>query len=194
MKSDNTPNSRRRFLTQGAATLGASVAATAGAATLTPRQRPATPAEDREAIRQLHRDFMALIEQERYEAVAALFDGGGWLQLDGTCVTGGAAIAAFFTTQYRQQAADARHGAYRQQVAQPDAVQVSEDQRTATATFHVDVALNMPLRGDSTLVQMARLQGQVAQRRWESGRFDVTCVKSAEQWKLASLDYLPQAT
>jgi len=43
-------------------------------------------------------------------------------------------------------------------------------------------------------VQKARPQGQVAQRHWEPGRFDVTCVKSANQWKLPSVDYLSQAT
>jgi hypothetical protein len=37
---------------------------------------------------------------------------------------------------------------------------------------------------------MARLQGQVADRRWESGRFEATYLGRGGEWKVASLRYL----
>ena len=50
--------------------------------------------------------------------------------------------------------------------------------------------LSSPLQGSSTIAEMARLQGHVADRRWETGRFEAKYVKTAGQWKVASLEYL----
>jgi hypothetical protein len=192
-------SSRRAFLTQGGAALSAGVAATTGAATLTcakspddalePLRRRAALAEDREAIRQLQLTFTSLIGQQRYEAAATLFDDRAWLQLSGESAAGRSAIERLFAEQYRGQKAATLHSAYRQNGLQPDVVTISEDHLKASATFHIDVELSTPLRGDSTLVEMSRLQGHVADRRWEAGRLETTYVKAAGQWKLASLDY-----
>jgi len=199
MTVSKTHSSRRAFLTRGGAALGAGVAATAAAAALSPVKSPddaleqmrrrATLAEDREAIRQLHLRFTSLIGQQRYDAAAALFDDRAWLQLSGVSAAGRSAIERLFAEQYRDQKAATLHSAYRQNGLQPDVVTVSGDHLKAAATFHVDVELSTPLRGDSTLVQMSRLQGHVADRRWETGRLEATYVKAAGQWKLASLDY-----
>jgi hypothetical protein len=43
-----------------------------------------------------------------------------------------------------------------------------------------------------TVAQMARLQGQLANRRWESGRLEVSYAKSNGQWKITAFKY--QAT
>jgi hypothetical protein len=66
---------------------------------------------------------------------------------------------------------------------------VHADGRTATATFHVDVAVGTPLQGDCTAAQMARLQGQFADLHWETGRLDAELVKQPDGWKLAALRY-----
>jgi hypothetical protein len=201
MTASRTRSSRRAFLTQGGAALSASVAATAGAAALqsdgaTSRQneleqlrRQVAHAEDREAIRQLHLAFTVLIATQRYEAAAELFDERARLQLSGVSATGRQAIEQLFAEQYRRQKAAILHSAYRQNGLQQDAVTVSDDRLRASATFPVDVQLSTPLRGDSTIVAMARLQGHVAERHWEAGRFEATYVKAAGQWKVASLDY-----
>jgi hypothetical protein len=65
-----------------------------------------------------------------------------------------------------------------------DALVLSEDRLQATATWHVDVALGTPLQGYCTVAQMARLQGQMADRRWESGRLDATYAKTRGHWKI----------
>ena len=61
--------------------------------------------EDREAIRQLHLAFTALLESGAYEAAAELFDEQAQLQLSGVCATGKPAIRLLFADQYRQQQA-----------------------------------------------------------------------------------------
>ena len=142
MKSNST---RRDFVLRGGAVLGAGVATTtAGAAAL---RKNVDVAAEREAIRTLHWEHLALIEKQ---------DGG----------------------VYRQGS--------RQQM---DAIVISEDGEHASATFHVEAEVCTPVQGDCTAAQMARLQGNVASRHWESGRFDVKLAKTQGNWKIVSLRY-----
>jgi hypothetical protein len=159
-------STRRAFFLNGGAVLGAGVAATAGAAGLAAPVAPAASAangsaEDREAIRQLHLAFVAGLEGQSGVTVAELFKEP--VQL----------------------------GAYRQTSAQKDAVTFSEDGLRATATFHCEVELCTPLQDDCTVAQMARLQGMTASRRWESGRFEASYLKTTRGgWKVASVSYV----
>ena len=207
MTGIRTKSSRRAFFLQGGAALGvgvgAGVATTVAASALNP-ENP-TPleeqlkqlrqqldcVEDREAIRQLHLAFTTLIEQQTYEAAAELFESQAHLNLSGVSAIGKPAILQLFADRYRHQNAAAIHSAYRQNTLQQrDAVTLSEDRLQATATFHVEVELCTPLQGDCTAAKMARLQGHVADRRWETGRFEAKYVKTRGQWKMASLSYL----
>jgi hypothetical protein len=198
-------STRRAFFLQGSAALGTGVATTVGASSPT-TEKPTSPslkeqlvqlqrqlaqAEDREAIRKLHLAFTTLIENQRYEAAAELFDEQADLQLSGVTASGKPAILQLFADQFRNQTAAVIHSAYRQSTKQQsDAVTLSADRLQATATFHVEVELCTPLQGDCTAAQMARLQGHVADRRWETGRFEAQYVKILGQWKMASLSYL----
>jgi hypothetical protein len=203
MSGTKTNRSRRAFFTTGGAVLGAGVATTVGAATLTsdsasPLEEQLTKLrqqlegmEDCEAIRQLQRELTTLVENQSYESAAELFDEQAHLDLSGVSATGKPAILQLFVDQYRHQKAAAIHSAFRQSNSQhKDAMTVSEDRLQATATFHTEVELCTPLRGDCTVAQMARLQGQVADRRWESGRFEAKYVRTRGQWRIVSLSYL----
>jgi hypothetical protein len=172
MTDVNKTSTRRAFFLNGGAVLGAGVAATAVAAGLAGPSAagaavsanggagaPGT-AEDREAIRRVHLAFVARLENQGDSAAAHLFDESTQL------------------------------GAYRQTPSQHnDVVTFSEDGLRATATFHCEVELCTPLEGDSTIAQMARLQGHVATRRRESGRFDASYVKTRGQWQMESVSY-----
>jgi hypothetical protein len=164
-------STRRAFFLNGGAVLGAGVAATVGAAGLAPAAAEAGArgsAEDREAIRQLHLAFVARLENQSAadrssaDAPAHLFGEPGQVQL----------------------------GAYRQTPSQQnDEVKFSEDGLHANATFHCEVELCTPLEGDCTAAQMARMQGLMASRRWERGRFETSYVKARGQWQMASVSY-----
>jgi hypothetical protein len=189
MSGSNTKTSRRMFFTQSGAALGAGVATTVGAATLGPDGPldPLRQLEGREAIRQLHLAFMGLIEQQRYQAAAELFEEHARLTLSGVTATGKAAILQLLADQ---DAADF-HGAYRQNASQrQDSVTLGEDRLHASAVFHVEVELCTPLDDDCTAAKMARLQGNLANRRWEAGRFEAQYVKLRGRWKMASMVYL----
>jgi hypothetical protein len=189
--------SRRAFFLRGGALLGAGVATTAGAKALLADPTPAAPellqsVADCEAIRQLHLTFTDLMENQAYEAATELFHEHAQLNLSGLAAVGKPAIAHLFAVQYRQLQAAVMHSAYRQNAAQrKDRMSISQARQQATATFHTEVQISTPLQGDSTVAQMARLQGQMADRRWESGRFDARYVKVQARWKMASLRYTP---
>ncbi len=100
--NDSKQSTRRAFFLQGGAVLGAGVATTVGAAALKPSTPSSTAREDelnqlkqqlgsltdREAIRQLHLAFIGLIESQRYEAAAELFDEQARLDLSGVTASG----------------------------------------------------------------------------------------------------------
>jgi hypothetical protein len=194
--------SRRAFFAHGGAVLGAGVATTAAAASLLPDstpsvadrtqqlQRELTRHQDREAIRELHLAFARAIENQAYETAVALFEPHATLDLSGSGAVGESAITRLFATQYRQQLAAVIHSAYRHSpLQQQDLVAIAADGVHATGTFHCCVELSSPLPTDSTLAQMARLQGQVAERHWEAGRFDARYLKIEGCWKIAALRY-----
>lgn len=182
-------STRRAFFLNGGAVLGAGVATTVGAATLAPQPQTRASAEDREAIRQLHLAFMAMIENQHYEAAAELFEEDARVQLSGVSASGGQAIQHLFTHEYRNQKVATLHATYRQTaLQQKDFVTISDDGQRAAATFHCEAELCTPLQDDCTAAQMARLQGQMADRRWESGRFEGTYVRTTRgRWKVTSL-------
>lgn len=204
MSGTTTNSSRRAFFMTGGTVLGAGVATTIGAAGLTSDGAP-SPLEaqlqelrqqlegvnDREAIRQLHREFTTLIERQAYEAAAGLFDEQARLNLSsGVSATGRRAILELFADQYRHQKAAVMHSRYRQSTSQhADVVTVREDRLQATAIFHTEVEVCTPLQGDCTVAQMARLQGHMAERRWEAGRFEVRYARTRGRWRMASLSY-----
>lgn len=195
--------SRRAFFRAGGAVLGAGVATAVGATAAAPGTRVSSDEElnrlrqalasldDREAIRQLHLAFAGFVEQQRYAAAAELFDEHAHLDLSGVRAEGKVGIAKLFEEAYRNQNVPVLHNAYRQSASQQrgDTVTVSEDRMHATAMFHTEAELCTPLEADCTVAAMARLQGNVADRRWESGRFEAKYVKAGGQWKVASLTW-----
>jgi hypothetical protein len=189
MSTNRTHSSRRAFFLNGGAVLGAGVAA--GASALAAGKSPPLndsaqddqlkqlraeldAAADREAVRQLHLAFTAMVEVQDYDAAARLFADHAHLD------------------DYRQQSAPSLHAAYRpNSLQQRDVVTLSDDRQSAVATFHVDARICTPLQGEFTVARMARLQGQVADSRWETGRLEVQYVqRSPRVWRIASLRYV----
>jgi hypothetical protein len=202
MTDINSKSSRRSFFLHGGAVLGAGVATTAGAAALvsdSPKsgpedlQRQLASHDDREAIRQLQLTFTTAMQDQDYEAVAQLFSDDAPLHLSGLSAAGRLDILGRLVDQYRAQQAMQMHSAYRLTGAQrQDLITLAGDGLRAAATFHTEVQISTPLRGDSTAAQMARLQGQTESRRWEAGRFEAQYLKIQGQWKMASLRYSPR--
>jgi len=98
---------------------------------------------------------------------------------------------AFMSSDAAARLFEEQLNAYRQTASQlNDGMRFSEDGLRATATFHCEVELCTPLQDDCTAAHMARLQGLMASRRWENGRFEASYVKTRGQWTMASIRYL----
>jgi hypothetical protein len=208
MSATRARHSRRAFFVHGGAVLGASVATAAGARTaiapanfadeaLTPLllHEQLSALKDREAIGQLHLAFISLIENERYEEVAELFDDEAHLDLSGMTATGKPAIIALMR-RYREDDVPLVHRSYRRSALQQqaDRVTLQKDRLRAAASFLTDVELCALLRADCTVARMARLQGLTAMRHWERGCFEASYLKDLGQWKIESLIYLVSLT
>jgi hypothetical protein len=186
---------RRAFLFRGAAALGAgAAAAVTGAAAQrlqTKEQQPEQVyAAETEAIRRLNREFLSSLEFGRFADAASMFADDARIDLGSVAATGRREIDALFTVQYAGQSAPVLHCSYRQCAWNPpDTVTLSDDGKRASAVFYLEVELARPFTGDSTIERMARLQGQMAERRWEMGRFEATYVRNKTQWQVATLDY-----
>ncbi|MEY4760564.1 MAG: hypothetical protein RLZZ200_420 [Pseudomonadota bacterium] len=74
---------------------------------------------------------------------------------------------------------------------QPDRIALAPDGLSATAVLPVEAEIVEPLQGNSTLEQMARLEGHVARRRIEAGQIEVDFDKNAGTWRLRSTRFLP---
>jgi hypothetical protein len=192
-------SSRRAFFTRGGAALGAGLATSVAGSALA-AGRPAEPAAsdavqqlsrlaDREALRQLQLAFTGHIEGGRYEAAAELFVADATLCLSGVTARGREDIRALLAQGYPQQDVPVLHRAYRQSAAQQHRDSLTIEDGRAQVTSHVDVEVCVPLQADCTAARMARLQGGFAERRWEEGQLEASCVKTEEGWKLASLVY-----
>jgi hypothetical protein len=147
--------------------------------------------EDREAIRQLHIAFGALVESQAYDAVPELFAEDATVDLNGETFSGRATgVARLFRQQYAEQQAAAIHSAYRQDPCQrQDEIRISPDRQRASATFHACVRVSRPIRDDSVVGTMARLQGMSASSAWENGRFDVEYAREGSRWLIQRLRY-----
>ncbi len=171
MNDTRSRTTRRAFFVTGGALIGSSVAAAAGAVGHDEPGRMRSAAADREAIRDLQRKALKLVQASRYDALASLFAPGA------TAIEALARDTALHTGYRHDVAADA------------DAVTLSEDGTRASATFPVETEIRTPLVGDETIVAMARLQGNWADRRFESGRFEARYACLAGTWMMTSLRY-----
>ena len=147
-------------------------------------------AAEREAIRRLHLTLLAHVEQRDFAGAAAMFAAADGWRASGLGDDSAAQSACGQDSAHSGSRRIVAHTAYRQTSAQRlDEIALSEDGAQATARFHVEAEVCTPIQGDCTAAQMARLQGNVASRHWESGRFEMKLAKTQGNWKIVSLAY-----
>jgi hypothetical protein len=212
-------STRRDFVLRGGAVLGAGVATTAAGVAALGKDGPALPgagvgtttagaaalgkspdvAAEREAIRRVQLALLSCLEQQDFAGAAELCAAPVDWHASGVREEAAAPRASSETSGLRTSSRTSAHSAYSQTATHSayrltsaqrrDEIAIGEDGAQATATFHVEAEVCTPIQGDCTAAQMARLQGNVASRHWESGRFDVKYAKTQGDWKIVSLRY-----
>lgn len=202
-KNMNTiKTNRRAFFVRSSAAVGAGLAATSAAASglmfdaslplkeqVAHLQHQLTLLEDREAIRQLQLAYTTLVEKQAYTAVAELFTPDAKISQGDTRFRDKQA-ELFFAAVDQAHNSEVRQTALRlDDPLQQDCIAIGADGQHADAVFHCQVEISVPHTDNSSLADMARLQGQYASSRWIKGKFNMAYRKVGGQWKISRLEF-----
>ncbi len=199
---------RRSFIWKAGAVLSATVAsaaAMAGGGTARATNAPGDAKElerlahqlglreDADAIRQLQQSFARALNERRYEDLVALFADDAEVHFNGNVFVGQArGVRQLYVEQFGRRFTDAHPEPAQACVVdsdEPCSIDVSADRQSATARFPCRVQIETALDGPSSLVEMARQQGQGLMHSWEHGQYENSYVKCGADWKIRELRY-----
>lgn len=184
--TQNNPNSsapptfveRRSFIRNAGAALSATLAASSAAGGSP--EKPDGPGADVNAIRQLHYNFVELLNARRYDDLRDLF-------------ASDPQAARPYVEQFERRLPEnvqrPVHDFVVGHAQHLDCVEVAPDRAHATARFHCLTRIEAALSATHPLVEMARQQGQGVIPWWESGVLENTYVKLASGWKISRLAF-----
>ena len=169
---------RRSFIRNAGAALSASLAVSATAAGS--EHKPDSPGADANAIRELHHNFVELLNTRRYEDLRELFAN------DPQAVR---PYVEQFERRLPENVQRPVHDFLVGHAQHLDSVEVSPDRQHASARFHCLTRIEAALSATHPLVEMARQQGQGVLPWWESGVLENTYVKLPSGWKISRLAF-----
>ncbi|MBN2318187.1 MAG: nuclear transport factor 2 family protein [Acidobacteria bacterium] len=187
------PNTgRRSFIWKAGAAMSAVVASAATGFSKTGVDR-ADALKDANAVRTLHRTYESRLNKGMYEEVVGMFANNAEVVFNGGLFKGEKSIrrlyCEFFQAGQTGKKIEPAPG-FEPDPEQPqDIVDVAADRKTATGQFPYSMQVGTPMTEDTSLVKMARLQGEGIVKWWEGGTHEVTCVKVGESWKIRRLEY-----
>jgi hypothetical protein len=154
--------------------------------------------EDANAIRRLHQAFEFGLDQGRYEEAVGVFTNDAQVVYNGGVFSGEAGIRRLLCDHFASggtgKSIKPAPGFATDPAQQLDLVEVGMDRKTASGQFPYSMQAGKPMTGESSLVQMARLQGEGLIHWWESGIHRVSFVKMDGEWKICRLEYLVAST
>lgn len=191
---------RRSFIwklgvgTAGAVASVAAVAQPAEAGVDDPALRAAL-LEEEKALRRLHADFQQALDAGLHDEVVALFAADSQVVFNGGVFERrDAGVSRFFRGYLPARKAgrsmQAAPGFALAPGTRQDRVEVSRDRQSATAVLPYSIQAGVPLHSASSLVSMARLQGEGVQTWWEGGHYRIEYRKHADgRWVISRLEY-----
>ncbi len=149
--------------------------------------------EDADRVRRLNQAYQSLLDRGLYEDVVAIFADDAEVVYNGGLFQGKESIRRLYCDHFAPgltgKKIEPAPGFEPDPAGQPDSVAVAEDRKTAAGRFIYSMQVGMPMTGDSSLVSMARLQGEGIVKWWESGTCEASYVKAGESWKIRRLEY-----
>jgi hypothetical protein len=194
-KSGNSPEpntGRRSFLwrTGAAVTAALAYAAVGVSKPKTEKADPLQILEDMNAIRNLHKTYETRLDRGMYEEVAALFSDDAEVSFNGGIFAGRKGVRRLYADHFSRGLTGKKiEPAPGFQLEQQEMIEVAPDRKTAKARFHFSMQVGEPMTGNSSLVEMARLQGEGIVKWWEGGIYEASYVKVGESWKIKRLEY-----
>ena len=192
-------NGRRSFIRKTGAALSALVASAAAgfsrpaAGPAAGLKAPVDRLPDADAVRSLHRTYESRLDRHMFEDVVALFAAEAEVVYNGGLFHGKEGIRRLYCSHFASGLTGKRiepaPGFAPDPAQQPDVVAIADDRKTATGRFPYSIQVGAPMTGDSSLVEMARLQGQGVVQWWEGGIQEASYVREGGAWKIKRLEY-----
>lgn len=147
--------------------------------------------EDERAVRTLHRTYEAFLDGGNYEKLAGLFKEDAVVVFNGGIFKGENGVARLYRDHFSAGLSGRKLGPVPGIEAAPEIVTVAEDRESAKAQFPYSIQVGAPMRSNSSLAQMARLQGEGIVKWCENGIYDISFSRCGEDgdWKIAKLEY-----
>jgi hypothetical protein len=153
--------------------------------------------EDADAIRKLHRAYQSRLDQGLYEEVIGMFADDAEVIYNGGLFSGKEGIRRlycdYFASGLTGRAIEPAPGFDADPAQQHDVIEVAAGRESAVGRFPYSMQVGTPMTGDSSLVEMARLQGEGIVMWGESGTQEAAYVKASDTWKIRRLEYRPTA-
>jgi hypothetical protein len=150
--------------------------------------------EDANVIRKLHQTYESYLDRGMYEAVVSMFADEADVVFNGGIYSGKDAggrrlYCDHLAPRLAGKKIEPAPGFVPDPAMQVDAVEVAANRRTASSQFPYSMQVGEPMTGNSSLVEMARLQGGGIVKWWEGGICEASYVKVGESWKIRRLEY-----
>ena len=149
--------------------------------------------EDANAVRRLHQTYESRLTEGRHEDVVGMFADDAEVVYNGGLFAGKEGIrrlyCSYFAPRLTGKRIEPAPGFEPDPAQQLDIVEVAADRRTATGQFPFSMQVGEPMTANSSLVDMARLQGQGIVKWWEGGTCAASYVKVGKSWKIRRLEY-----
>jgi hypothetical protein len=153
--------------------------------------------ENEKEIRRLYKTYESLLAKGDYEEISSLFTNDGEVVFGGDIFKRGKeGIDQLFCNQFRSGSTGKRINSKLEippdMGEHTDTVEIMQDRKTARARFAYSIQVGEPIIFNSSLVEMARLQGEGIAKWRESGTCDIFFTKSMKDntWKIQRLEYL----
>jgi hypothetical protein len=149
--------------------------------------------EDANVIRKLHDMYESYLNKGMYEEVVGMFAEDAEAVFNGGLFAGKEGICRLYFDNFAPgltgKKIEPAPGFEPDPAQQLDIVEVAADRRIATGQFSYSMQVGTPMTGDSSLVEMARLQGEGIVKWWEWGICEALYVKVGDSWKIQRLEY-----
>jgi hypothetical protein len=149
--------------------------------------------EDANVIRRLHQTYEFYLDKGMYEEIVGMFAEEAEAVFNGGLFAGKQGINRLYCGHFAPRQAgkkiESAPGFEPDPARRQDVVEVAADRKTAACQFSYSMQVGEPMTGNSSLVEMARLQGGGIMKWWEGGICEASYVKVGENWKIRRLEY-----
>jgi hypothetical protein len=147
--------------------------------------------EDEKAIRTLHQTYEALLDSGKYEDVSSLFKEDASVVFNGGVFKGKKSVARLYRDHFSAGLTGKKIGPAPGFEAAQETITIAADRKAAQAQFPYSIQVGALIASNSSLVQMARLQGGGIAKWCEGGVYEISYAKCKKDgsWKIAKLEH-----